>query len=311
MIRHALLLTAGLGTRLRPLTDVRAKPAIPVAGEPLIRRIITWLAGQGVTDLVLNLHHLPHTLTAVVGDGSDLGARVRYSWEQPMVLGSAGGPRRALPMLGPPESNEAFFLVNGDTMTDLDLRDLASAHDATDALVTLALVPNREPHKYGGVLTAGDGRVTGFAARGANAEGSFHFIGVQVVRAEAFRALPDGQAVNSIGDAYDRLLMSRPGSIRGYFCDAAFRDIGTTSDYWTTSFAYLGGRPADQAYGQRVRIDASARITRSILWDDVEVGAHSVVEECIVTDLVRIPAGSQHRRSVLRRGDQGLLVTPL
>ena len=173
------------------------------------------------------------------------------------------------------------------------------------------MVPNREPHKYGGVLIAGDGRVTGFAARGGNAEGSFHFIGVQIVRAEAFRGLPDGQAVNSIGDAYDRLLMSRPSSIRGYVCDAAFRDIGTTSDYWATSFAYLGDRPADHAYGHRVRIDATARITRSILWDDVEVGANSVVEECIVTDLVRIPAGSVHRRSVLRLGDQGLLVTPL
>src|SRR5882724_8601582 len=112
MLRHALVLTAGLGTRLQPLTSVRAKPAIPVAGEPLVRRIITWLSGQGVTELVLNLHHLPHTLTTVVGDGGDLGVRVRYSWEQPLVLGSAGGPRHALPMIS---SNDAFFLVNGDT----------------------------------------------------------------------------------------------------------------------------------------------------------------------------------------------------
>ena len=77
MVSHALVLTAGLGTRLQPLTSVRAKPAIPVAGEPLARRIIRWLAGQGVGDLVLNLHHRPHTLTAAVGDGRDLGARVR------------------------------------------------------------------------------------------------------------------------------------------------------------------------------------------------------------------------------------------
>jgi NDP-sugar pyrophosphorylase family protein len=309
MLRHALVLTAGLGTRLQPLTSVRAKAAIPVAGEPLVRRIIAWLAGQGVTELVLNLHHLPHTLTAVVGDGSDLGARVRYSWEQPLVLGSAGGPRRALPMVG--GSNAAFFLINGDTMTDVDLQALAAAHEASEALVTMALVPNREPHKYGGVLTAPDGAVTGFASRGANAEGSSHFIGVQVARAEAFLALQDGQPVNSFGEAYARLLTSRPGCIRAYSCEAAFQDIGTVSDYWTTSFACLGGRPPEQAYGRRVRIDAGARITRSILWDDVEVGADSAIEECIVTDHVRIPAGSVHRRSVLRQGDQGLLVTPL
>jgi len=309
MLRHALVLTAGLGTRLQPLTSVRAKPAIPVAGEPLIRRIIAGLAGQGVTELVLNLHHLPHTLTAVVGDGSDLGARVRYSWEQPVVLGSGGGPRRALPMMR--GSNAEFFLVNGDTMTDVDLQALASAHEASGALVTMALVPNREPHKYGGILTASDGAVTGFAPRGAKAAGSSHFIGVQVARAEAFHALPDGRPVNGFEDAYRGLLTSRPGCIQGYFCDAAFQDIGTISDYWTTSFDCLGDRPPEQAYGQRVRIDAGARIARSILWDDVEVGADSVIEDCIVTDRVRIPAGSVHRRSVLRRGDQGLLVTPL
>ena len=82
-IGHALVLTAGLGTRLRPLTDVRAKPAIPVAGEPMVRRIVAGWSSHGVDDLVLNLHHLPETIRRVVGDGSDLGARVRYSWEQP------------------------------------------------------------------------------------------------------------------------------------------------------------------------------------------------------------------------------------
>jgi NDP-sugar pyrophosphorylase family protein len=307
VIRHALVLTAGLGTRLQPLTSVRAKPAIPVAGEPLVRRIVASLAAQSVTELVLNLHHLPDTLTAVVGDGSDLGARVRYSWEQPVVLGSAGGPRRALPMI----DSQSFFLINGDTMTDVDLQGLASAHQASGALVTMAVVPHREPQKYGGILTSPDGAVTGVAARGAGAEGSSHFIGVQVAQAEVFRALTDGQPLNSFGDTYIRLLTARPGSIRAHTCDAAFQDIGTTSDYWTTSFACLGDRPPEEAYGQRVRIDAGARVSHSIVWDDVEVGADSVIEDCIVTDRVRIPAGSVHRRSVLRQGEQGLLVTPL
>jgi NDP-sugar pyrophosphorylase family protein len=307
MPRPALVLTAGLGTRLQPLTFVRAKPALPVAGEPLIRWIIGWLAAQDVTDLVLNLHHLPHTLTSVVGDGSDLGAHVRYSWEQPEVLGSAGGPRRALPLMGADE----FFIVNGDTLTDIDLEALASAHTRSGAFVTLALVPNREPHKYGGVRVDAGGGVTGFDRRGAGAEGSYHFIGVQIARAEAFAALPDGRPVNSIGDSYSRLLESKPGSIRGFVCDASFDDIGTPADYWTTSFARLGSRSAEAAYGRHARIAASARVTQSILWDEVEVGADAVVDECIVTDGVRIPPGAIHRRSVLRRDDQRLIATAL
>ncbi len=99
LLRHAIVLTAGLGTRLRPLTDVRAKPAIPVAGVPMVRRIVTWLVGCGVTELVLNLHHLPATLTGVIGQGTELGAKVRYSWE-PVVLGSAGGAKQASAILG-------------------------------------------------------------------------------------------------------------------------------------------------------------------------------------------------------------------
>src|SRR5919112_4472229 len=94
----ALVLTAGIATRLRPLSFVRAKAALPIAGEPLVRRILRFLQAAGVADVVMNLHHLPHTLTQRVGDGSDIGIRVRYSWESP-VLGSAGGPRRALPLL--------------------------------------------------------------------------------------------------------------------------------------------------------------------------------------------------------------------
>ena len=121
MIRQALVLTAGLGTRLQPLTGVRAKPAIPVAGEPMIRRIAAWLVCNGVDDLVLNLHHRPETLTSVLGDGRDLGARVRYSWELPRILGSAGGPRLARDIVGA----APFLIVNGDTLTDVDLARLA------------------------------------------------------------------------------------------------------------------------------------------------------------------------------------------
>lgn len=224
---QALVLAAGLGTRLRPLTDVCAKPAIPVAGEPLIRRIVRWLAAHDVNDLVVNLHYLPHTITAALGDGSDLSVRVRYSWEQPQILGSAGGPRLALDIIG----EDTFIIVNGDTLTDLNLRALVDAHRRSDALVTLALVQNREPGKYGGVIMADDGTVTGFTSRGPAEKGSYHFIGVQMARAEAFRRLPAGRPAQSIGGLYDALIAARPGSIRGYVSGAAFWDIGTPEDY--------------------------------------------------------------------------------
>jgi NDP-sugar pyrophosphorylase family protein len=155
--------------------------------------------------------------------------RVRYSWEQPRILGSAGGPRHALDILG----EDTFVIVNGDTLTDLNLTALLEAHRASGAVVTMALVPNREPEKYGGVVLDDD-RVTGFVSRGVAAAGSHHFIGVQVVRAEVFRGLPAGEPASSVGGVYDALIAARPGSIRGFVSNAAFWDIGTVEDYERT-----------------------------------------------------------------------------
>jgi mannose-1-phosphate guanylyltransferase len=301
----ALILTAGLGTRLRPLTDVRAKPAIPVAGEPMIRRSVRWLASQGVTDIVLNLHYRPETIAAAVGDGSDLGASVRYSWEQPAVLGTAGGPRQALSIVGA----DTFFLINGDTLTDLDLAGIRDAHQSTGASVTLALVRNRHPEHYGGVLLDAEQRVTGFVPRG-RAEGSYHLIGVQVVRAGVFAMLPFGQPASSIGGVYDTLIATQPGAICGFVCDAAFWDVGTVPDYWATSWSFADAEgTAGPTCGRRVRIHSTARVSRSILWDDVEISGECVVDECVVTDGVRVPPGASYRRTILLPGAGGAVRT--
>jgi len=303
-ISSALVLTAGLGTRLRPLTDRRAKPAIPVAGEPMIRRILGWTARHGVTDVVMNLHHQPHTITAVVGDGRDLGVRARYSWEMPRILGSAGGPRLALPIVGA----ATFFLVNGDTLTDLDLSQMADAHCRSGALVTLALVPNRDFTRYGGVLIDDEGVVTGFVPRGPAANGSWHFIGVQVVNRAVFSAIPPGESASSIGGVYDRLLNDPAKPVRGFCGDWQFFDVGTPDDYLRTTLAFTA---AGSDVGRRATIDASARVTRSVLWDDVEVGAGASLTDCIVTDGVRVPAGAVYERAIVMADGDQLVVTAI
>jgi mannose-1-phosphate guanylyltransferase len=300
VIDRALVLTAGLGTRLRPLTNVRAKPAIPVAGIPMIRRIAGWLVAQGVADLVLNLHHRPETITACLGDGHDLGARIRYSWELPRILGSAGGPRLAQPIVGA----DPFFVVNGDTLTDVDLPGLADAHAASGALVTLALVPNREFHRYGGVQLDAKRHVTGFVRRGPGAQGSYHFIGVQMVHGEVFDRLEAGTPASSIGGVYDAWIAARPGAICGVVYDAQFYDVGTAGDYWRTAFAVAAAEAVPGwNLGSDVRIDASARVVQSVLWDDVQVNADVQLNECIVTDGVIVPAGAAYHRAILVRGE--------
>jgi NDP-sugar pyrophosphorylase family protein len=295
---------------------------VPVAGEALVRRILRWLAACGVTEAVLNLHHRPETVCAAVGDGSDLGLRARYSWEDP-VLGSAGGPRHALPLLEP----DRFYIVNGDTLTDLDPAVLAEAHRKSGALVTLAVVPNREPERYGGVQVDDDGAVTGFVGRGSGRR-SWHFVGVQVAEREAFAGLPDNQPAESVATVYPALIRQRAGSVRAVALDASFLDIGTPADYLATSLAFAGAgresRPSlpSMLVGARTTIAPSARVVRTILWDDVEVGAEASLTDCIVADGVRVPPGVRwHRLAVVpaahcepRSGDErigNLLLAPI
>ena len=277
---------------------------MPVAGEPIVRRIAAWLASHGVTDLVVNLHPRPETIAAVLGDGADLGVRVRYSWEQPCVLGSGGGPRRALPIVGV----DMFLLVNGDTLTNVDLAAMAAAHSAAGALVTLALIPNREFHRYGGVRVDDEGRVIGFSPHGPASAGTWHFVGVQMVSASVFAPLPPDVPLRTIGGAYDELMRARPGAVRAFRCDADFHDVGTAADYLRTSLAFsASGVDA----GRRVHVDGSARVARSIIWDDVEVGPGASLTGCIVADGVSVPAGAEYRDSILMRRDDQLAVSPI
>ena len=309
----AIILTAGLGTRLQPLTSVRTKAAMPVGGEPMAARILRWLAQAGVEDAICNLHHLPHTLTRLIGDGLDIGIQVRYSWES-RILGSAGGPRRAAQLL----TSRQFFLVNGDMLTDVNLNALRDAHEHADALVTMAVVPNTEPHRYGGARLDAERRVTGFVPRG-QAEPSYHFIGVQVADADAFSHIPSDTPWESTQALYPTLIAGRLGSVRGFVCGATWHDIGTPVDYLNTVRRFQ--QPTGVSQGASTRIDSSADVSDSVLWDDVDVGADVRLRGCVVTDGVRLPPGTEWHDAIIRRnagtrltgeslcGD--LLVTPL
>jgi len=299
MALRALILAAGLGTRLRPLTSVRAKAAVPVNGRSLVCRVMSWLVSEGVTDLVINLHHRPASIAAVVGDGRDRGARVRYSWENP-VLGSAGGPRHALPLLtdaaGGRPGGESFVLVNGDTLTELSVPGLMEAHDRRGARVTMALIPNPRPDVYGGVRVE-DGWITGFTRAGS--ERSYHFIGVQAARPDAFADLEDGVPSESVNWLYPRLIKESPKSIAAFVVDAPFSDIGTPADYLQTSLD-LAAREGNHLVSSRgTAFHPSAVLTRTAVWDDVAIGENALLEDCIVCDGVRIAPGSRYRRCAL------------
>ena len=292
----ALVLTAGLATRLQPLSSVRAKAVLPVAGTPLVMRILTRLRDAGIRRVVLNLHHRADSITRVVGDGSRLGLEVRYSWET-AILGSAGGPARALPLL----ESDRFLIVNGDTLADVDLPLIASQHVDTNALVTMAVVDGRP--QYNGVISEGNGIVRGFGRE----PGAFHYIGIQAVNAAIFAGVSPDVRSETVHGIYPDLIRSRPGAVRIFHTDAEFFDIGSPRDYLATALTLAAreDRPLDR--GRDCVVAPDATLTNTILWDRVRIGAGAELTDCIVADDVTVPPGARYSQSSLIMRDNQLV----
>ena len=307
----ALVLTAGLATRLRPLSNVRAKAALPLAGTPLIGRILAWLRGAGVRRVVLNLHHRPESITRLVGDGAQWGLDVRYSWEA-RVLGSAGGPRRALAVL----DVDRFLIVNGDTLTDCDLRRLVDRHLTTEASVTMAVVRG-DIGRYGGVLVRPDGFVAGFSNASAGTSTpptgvrSLHFIGVQAVNANVFDGVPENVPSETVRTLYPALIAANARAVAAFESSAEFLDVGTPADYYQTAVTIAAREHVPLDRGEAVVIEPGAQIDNTILWDRVRIGRDARLRNCIVTDDVCVPGSVSYDHSVITVGSSGLAVLPL
>ena len=278
---------------------------MPVAGEPLVRRLLTYGARWGVRDFVLNLHYLPETITARVGDGADLGVRVRYSFE-PVVLGSGGGPRKALPLL----ADEPFFIINGDTLTNVDLHALAEKHRETGALVTIAVIPNDRPDRYGGLIVDASGRFHSVVPPRSHVR-SYHVVGVQMAHPAAFARLPLNVPAESIGSLYKDLVKENLGHVRAFLCAADFWDVGTPADYLDASLSIGRAEGGALQVGRGSVIEPSATVTDSVIWDDVSVGADASLHRCIVADAVKVPAGAHFSNCAIIQRDGELIVADI
>jgi NDP-sugar pyrophosphorylase family protein len=301
----ALILTAGLGTRLDPITRLVAKGAVPLGDDTLIERAIAWLRAEGVRDVVLNLHHRPESIAAVVGDGVHLGVRARYSWEAP-ILGSAGGPRRALPLV----ATDPILIVNGDTLCSLPLAPMIEAHARTGADVTMAVVRNPAPDQYNGIVMDDERRIQGFVPRG-QAHGTWHFIGVQIAQASVFSELADGVPAETVSGIYRDFVESGSRRLFAWPVTLPFIDVGTPEDYLRAALSLRTATAgAESVIVPGASVDPSARLTDSLVWADARISANAGLDECIVAGPVDVPAGFTAKRAVLmpasvvREGDR-------
>jgi len=201
---RAMILAAGFGTRLRPLTDTVPKALVPVAGRPLIEYGLLFLKSQGVEEVGINLHHLGDKVRAALGDGSVYGLRITYSPEDP-ILETGGGIKKAQALL----DGETFVVLNCDTILDLDLSTVLAAHRKNRAVATLVLRPDAEAARYGVLETDRGGRIRRFLGQPAEVGeplSPYMFTGCQVLEPRIFAFMPAAKPFSTTRETYPQLL---------------------------------------------------------------------------------------------------------
>ena len=235
----AMLLAAGFGIRLRPLTDHLPKCMVPVAGKPVLQRNIEWLLSQGVVDLVVNLHLYPELVTDYFGDGSAFGVRLEYSYE-PQLLGTAGALWGARRFLGA----ERFWVVYADNILNCSLKRMESLHLAQGATLTMGLFWREDLSASGVVRLDDDGRITGFKEKPAADEVLSNWVnaGVYLCEAKVHQFIPPGRACDFGHDILPAML-SAGEPMYGYILGPGetLNWIDTPADLARTGAALEGG----------------------------------------------------------------------
>jgi len=261
---QAVILVGGLGTRLRPLTYNTPKAMMPVLDRPFLEYVIRRLAGHGVDDIVLAISHLAPPIESYFGDGARLGVKLSYTSEE-MALGTAGGVKNAEGFI-----HDAFFALNGDIFTDLDLTAMLDFHRKHKALVTIALTPVDDPTSYGLVETDGDGRITRFLEKPGKDEVTTNMInaGTYILEKEVLDAIPPQTNFSFEHDVFPRLLdQGKP--VYAFPYHGYWMDIGTPQKYRQLNLDLLDGKSNQYrpdgasgiAIGKGSRLDPTAELT--------------------------------------------------
>jgi mannose-1-phosphate guanylyltransferase len=322
---RAMVLAAGLGTRLRPITYAMPKPMVPVLNRPVMEHILRLLARHGFTETIANLHWFPELIEAHFGDGGGFGVELTYSPEE-QLLGTSGGVRNAAGFLG-----DSFLIISGDALSDIDLTAMREFHESHDGIATLATKRVEDTSQFGVAITGSDGRIQGFQEKPDPAEALSDLAncGIYMFRSEIFDFFPAPGTSKAAGpgdppgfadwamDVFPRLL---DGDVPFYSheIDAYWNDIGNLEELRQGTLdgldgtvaieregelvdGFRSGTPEDDEgalrgpvllgsgceVGDDVRIDGP-----SVIGDGARVGAGCRLREVIVLPGAEIPAGS-------------------
>jgi NDP-sugar pyrophosphorylase family protein len=292
---RAIILSAGYGTRLWPLTEDRTKPAIPILGKPLVGYVAEYIASYGFDDIVVNLHHRPESVRAALGDGSKFGVKLHYV-EEPVILGTSGALDNTREFF----EHETFLAINGKIITDIDLNAALETHRKTNALATLILLRNSKREHFS-VVNVEHGRVTGFGGM-PEANSSEHaplmFTGIQLLEPRIFDYIPRGVFSHSTTDVYPQAIANGE-TIAAHVATGTWRELSTLKRYLDISVEMLRERKEAYVAGANTTVSKSATVIDSVLWDNVTVSDKARVHRCVLADGVRLAEGEAIENAIV------------
>ncbi len=309
---RAMVLAAGLGKRLRPLTFTTPKPLAPVVNRPVMEHIVELCARHGFGEVIANLSHLGDRIRDHFGDGSALGVDLSFS-EEEELLGTAGGVRNVADFLTGGEG-DSFLIISGDALTDIDLGALRERHESHDGIATLAVKRVADTREYGVVIHGADGRVQGFQEKPDPAEALSDLgnCGIYVFRKEIFDYFPEEPFADWAMDVFPALL-AEDVSFYVHEFDDYWNDIGSLDEYrqgnvdalaGAVRLSFEGEEVADGIRSAGTEVPADAELTGpALLGRGCEIGADSWLHgPLVVGDGARIGEGAQLREAVVLPG---------
>jgi len=313
----AMILAAGFGTRLLPLTETVPKPMVPVLNRPLLEHTIGLLSSFNIKDIAVNVHHLPDQVIPLFGDGSQLGVNLHFFKEE-KILGTAGGIKGAQEFLegGP------FLVINSDIIVHIDLNRVFEFHRQKQSCLTLVVREDASPEKYAPIEIQMDGRIVHFVRASAKTAPSptrrVMFTGIQIMEPEIFSRIPAGQFCGTTEDIFPDMIRERQ-PVYGCLHDGYWIDMGNREQYLKVHKDALDGKirlqtgPLKKLQGSGIvppalagadcLIEAGAKVgPHVVLGNGCRVQSNAVIENSVLWDGATVGSGCVVRGSILGGG---------
>lgn len=309
----AMVLAAGVGSRLDPLTTVMPKPLVPVANSPVMEHIIRLLSVHGFTDIIANLHYLPEEIRNYFGNGNRLGVDLSFKLEE-QLTGDAGGVRACKDFFG----RDTFIVMMGDLVTDADLSNIVAEHKQKKAIATIAVKPVEDVEHFGVVVQDADGYIKGFQEkpRREEARSNRASCGIYVLEPAVFDHMP-AEGVFGFGRGLFPSLVEKGLPVLGSEISTYWSDVGTIKQYRETNFDVIRGLINIPVPGLKEIVDGQLRFLEagssinsgSVMHGPTMLGANSkVLSGCrffgsiVIGDNVTVEDGVEMENVVICNG---------